>query len=253
MNESIGQPSGQSGNKSPWTWKDVLLIAVVSGVVMVIGLIAIGLALVLIYGRRTSTGALATPFVSLAAGALEAVALTGSVYFLGLRRRHLDWSALGLRPVTHSWLFVALILGLFAIPLSSVVAVGVQELLGQPLQNPQEAFLLPQGLNLPTALAMIFFVGLAGPFAEEILFRGVLYNWLRGRWGFIPSALVSALLFGAVHVEPSVAAATFVLGLVIAAVYEASHSLWTAITIHAVNNTLVVLVLYLTVAMGIKP
>ncbi|MGE5138334.1 MAG: lysostaphin resistance A-like protein, partial [Rudaea sp.] len=119
-------------------------------------------------------------------------------------------------------------------------------------QNPQEAFLLPQGLNLPEALVMIVLVGFAGPFAEEILFRGVLYNWLRGRWGFIASAFASSVVFGVMHVEPSIAAATFVLGFIIAGIYEWSGSLWTAVLVHATNNTAVILILYVALLAGVK-
>ncbi len=252
MEESGQLAPAIPAERSPWAWKDVLIIVLAAGTILFAGLIAIAVALV-ISGARNAGAAVNTPALSLSAGALEAVALIGSVYLLGLRRRHLGWEALGLRGVSPGWLFAALIAGMFAIPLSSVIAVGVQQLLGQPIQNPQEAFLLPNGLDPVSAVLMIFFVGIAGPFAEEILFRGVLYNWLRKHWGFIPSALVSSLLFGVMHIEPSIATATFVLGLVIATFYEKSRSLWTAFAIHAVNNTVVVLLLYITLAMGGKP
>ncbi len=252
MDETGMIPPALPAERSPWTWRDVLIIVLAAGTMLISGFIAIAVALV-ISGGRNANREVSTPALSLSAGALEAIALIGSVYLLGLKRRHLGWDALGLRPVSMQWILFAIVAGLFAIPLSSVIAVSVQQLLGQPIQNPQEAFLLPNGLDPISALLMLFFVGIAGPFAEEILFRGVLYNWLRGHWGFIPSALVSSLIFGAAHVEPSIAIATFVLGLVIVFFYEKSHSLWTAFTIHAVNNTTVVLLLYITLAMGGKP
>ncbi len=240
-----------SQNGSPWRWTDVLLIGVTAGILLIGGFIAIGIWLFIAGGRLTA-GSSPTPLLSLAAGGLEAVALIGSVYVVGLKRRHLDWSALGLRGTALVWLLAAVVVGLLVIPLSSLIATAVQTLLGLPMQNPQEAFLLPQGLTLPEALVMIVLVGAAGPFAEEILFRGVLYNWLRGRWGFIPSALVSSLVFGVMHVEPSIAAATFVLGFIIAGIYEWSGSLWTAVIVHATNNTAVILLLYVALAAGIK-
>jgi membrane protease YdiL (CAAX protease family) len=102
-----------------------------------------------------------------------------------------------------------------------------------------------------------------GPFAEEVLFRGLLFVGLRRiGWSFWPAATVSSVLFGVAHVRPvfqllwggsdsALALGQFELywdamfvrvavntggGLLFAWVVEAFWSLWPAIGLHAAIN-----------------
>jgi membrane protease YdiL (CAAX protease family) len=88
------------------------------------------------------------------------------------------------------------------------------------------------------------------PFAEELFFRGVLYRWLRDRWGLWVGLIASSLVFGALHGDIAVAGATAVMGLVLGWFYERSRSLWPSILIHAINNTVKLVLLYALVATG---
>jgi membrane protease YdiL (CAAX protease family) len=129
---------------------------------------------------------------------------------------------------------------------------AIQLIMGMPIENPQLPFLAPQGFSWFGAISMFILAGLVAPFAEELYFRGVFYQWLRQRWGVWPGILVSSLVFGIVHGELSVAGAAFVLGLILAWIYEQSGSLWIAILVHAINNSFKVLALYLFLALGIN-
>ncbi|MBK7702274.1 MAG: CPBP family intramembrane metalloprotease [bacterium] len=53
-------------------------------------------------------------------------------------------------------------------------------------------------------------------------------------WG--PAAVVSSLAFGLVHGEPWYLFGLVTLGLLLAAVYELTGSLWAAVIVHAVHN-----------------
>ncbi|HSO27479.1 MAG TPA: CPBP family intramembrane glutamic endopeptidase, partial [Anaerolineales bacterium] len=176
--------------------------------------------------------------------------LIGSLFLLGLRRRRWGWERLGLRSFAPVWFLVAFGVGMVVTPLSGIIALVIRRLLALPLESPQLSFLLPQDINLPGGLAMIALAGLVVPLAEELFFRGLLYTWLRGRWGFAPAAAVSALIFGVVHLEPSVAGTAFILGLILAWLYERSGSLWTAVLVHAMNNSIQILLLYALIALG---
>jgi membrane protease YdiL (CAAX protease family) len=83
------------------------------------------------------------------------------------------------------------------------------------------------------------------PVAEELLFRGVLYRWIR-QFGFPKLALwVTSLLFSAVHfnVATFVPLAVFSLGLTL--LYQRQGNLLAPITAHACFNALNFSLLYM--------
>ena len=75
---------------------------------------------------------------------------------------------------------------------------------------------------------------------EELLFRGLLYGYLRGRAGIILSVIVSALVFAVLHV---VIPPLFVMGAILAILAERNRSLWPSIALHATNNGLIVIII----------
>lgn len=235
------------GGQPLWSWRDVLRIAGSGLALLLIGSLAIG------WGMRVgqAAGWPRGPTILLGTMAivlLEAVALLGSVYLLGLRRRGLSWRVLGLVLPSPEWLAGAIGIGLGGLFLTSAVAGLVQRLMGRT-GDPQAEALAPLGFSWAAALGMLLLVGLAVPFAEEVFFRGVLFRWLRDRWGVRAALLVSTLIFGLVHGDPPTIAAGWALGIVLALSYEYSHSLWTPILIHALNNSAKVILLYLLLAL----
>ncbi|MDD9902090.1 MAG: type II CAAX endopeptidase family protein [Rhodospirillaceae bacterium] len=87
---------------------------------------------------------------------------------------------------------------------------------------------------------------LAGPIAaltEEILFRGILYTWLRRHLNVTIAALLSAFLFTIAHPSVFVGGVaaildTSLLAILLALLFEVSRSLWPGILAHALYNTL---------------
>ncbi len=77
-----------------------------------------------------------------------------------------------------------------------------------------------------------------GPVVEEILFRGLLFGALAPRIGVIAGAIISAVLFGAVHGDPVLFPTLAALGLVAALAYAATGNLLVPIVLHALNNAL---------------
>ena len=120
------------------------------------------------------------------------------------------------------------------------------------MENPQLDFLLPDGLSAMNALFMLILVGFLAPFAEELLFRGVIYTFLRERWGIWLGVLVSSLIFGLMHGNLAVGVTGFLLGIVAALVFEYSKSLWPAVIVHVINNSLKVSLLYILVLLGFE-
>ena len=83
--------------------------------------------------------------------------------------------------------------------------------------------------------ALFFFVGgIVAPVAEEVVFRGLIFGYLR-RWGLAAAVLISTALFAALHL-PAIPVTQVVGGLVFAIAYHRSGSLMTPITIHVLGN-----------------
>ena len=76
-----------------------------------------------------------------------------------------------------------------------------------------------------------------------VIFRGVLLESTRVRYGVVAAWLLSSAIFGIVHVHPTVVVNAFVMGLVLAFIYLRTDSLWSAIILHALNNGIAYLAL----------
>lgn len=81
------------------------------------------------------------------------------------------------------------------------------------------------------------------PLFEEFLFRGVILESIRARYGVIAAWLLSSALFALVHVHPTVAVNAFFMGLILGFIYLAAESIWASIVLHAVNNGIAYLLL----------
>lgn len=80
-----------------------------------------------------------------------------------------------------------------------------------------------------------------GPIAEEVLFRGLLYNALRRRMAPLIAVVLQALVFALLHYhmpETNVIylLVIFVSGVVLAGVYEWRKTIWSPIALHALMN-----------------
>jgi len=80
-----------------------------------------------------------------------------------------------------------------------------------------------------------------GPFAEELFFRGLLYNALRQRVAPLIAVIIQAMVFALVHYgfpETRITSMliVFTSGVILASVYEWRKTLWSPIAIHALKN-----------------
>jgi membrane protease YdiL (CAAX protease family) len=82
------------------------------------------------------------------------------------------------------------------------------------------------------------------PLAEEVLFRGILYPWIK-QLGFPRLALWgNALLFAAVHMNVLTFVPLLVLALALTLLYERTNNLLAPITAHALFNAMNFMILY---------
>lgn len=81
-------------------------------------------------------------------------------------------------------------------------------------------------------------VGIFGPIAEELAFRGALYGGLRKKFGTAVATVISAAIFAVAHQNSYLILMTAVLGLMLALIYESTNNLLYPTLLHMVNNTL---------------
>ncbi len=96
-------------------------------------------------------------------------------------------------------------------------------------------------------LAFMFFFGmLAAPIIEELLFRGFLQSAVRITCSRLQTILISAFIFALIHWNAHVFLQIFVLGFMLAYLFEKTGSLVAPITVHICHNsvTLVFLISY---------
>ncbi len=98
----------------------------------------------------------------------------------------------------------------------------------------------PQGYDDAATVIMYMTTALAPAFAEEFLFRGVIYGNLRP-FGKTQAILISSLLFALMHQNIGQFFYTFVGGIAMALMYELTGTLWCSILFHLFNNELAVL------------
>jgi membrane protease YdiL (CAAX protease family) len=199
-------------------------------------LLAVGLLLVgglLIFPITGSDGLDAT----LAGQAMLEIALVATaVIFASRGGASKPFAALGLRRPKPGWLKTAA-LG-YAIYFGSVLLIVT--LVGEPEQN-DVADQLGFDENTFAAISAAVLIVLAAPVCEEIFFRGFFFAGLRKRLPFLVAGLLSAALFGAVHLGDANVVAGLqlaILGLVLAWVYERTDSLWSNIAVHMFNNAI---------------
>ena len=164
--------------------------------------------------------------------ALEAL-LIPPAWAWGPRKHGGGWASLGLRSFSLP-LGAVLVIGSFFLVLAINVAwEGVRQRLGLPGQPP----VLPLFGDDLGGLALALLLGaVVAPLAEEVFFRGFVYPGLRRQWGVVWGIVISSALFAVVHAIPGVVPAIFAMGLILAALYELTGSLWPSIALHAIIN-----------------
>jgi ABC-2 type transport system permease protein len=114
------------------------------------------------------------------------------------------------------------------------VVVAILEAIGQAPEPPP----VDRAIAMLDPFLVVLATVLVAPVAEELFFRGVVFNaWLREagrRWAY----LGSAALFAAIHVSIATVVPIFLLGLTLAWIYERTRTLLAPIVVHATFNAL---------------
>ncbi len=140
---------------------------------------------------------------------------TGRMFHLSLR---------GFNPMLILWGFVLVLM-------TGVVIEPLLELF------PDVFLKMIDSMGMHGSWSILMLVILA-PVMEEVLFRGILLESVRSKYGAGRAIVVSALMFGVIHFIPQQVVNAFVIGLILGYIYIRTESLWPVIVIHALNNAM---------------
>lgn len=103
-----------------------------------------------------------------------------------------------------------------------------------------------ESTGIVSRVMLFVLVSIMAPIFEELFFRGVLLNSLRARWGTAAGIIVSSMLFAFLHPFPLSFMPIFMLGSVFAILTYERASLVPNMIAHSLNNTLIFVVLMLS-------
>lgn len=93
----------------------------------------------------------------------------------------------------------------------------------------------------------LFLVGVLAALGEELIFRGIIQRTLSLHWDNVHISIwVTALIFGLFHMQLERFMPLAFLGLLLGYVYYYTASIWAAVILHFINNSLQVTLLYAT-------
>jgi membrane protease YdiL (CAAX protease family) len=120
-----------------------------------------------------------------------------------------------------------------------------QAIFKESTRSSNPAFDIISGVTDSLGLFMIFsLVGIFGPIFEEILFRGYLYTAVRKYMPAYGAAPLVGFVFALIHFDPGVLFPLFLLGTLLAVIYERSGSLIPAIITHGIWNSMTFIMFY---------
>ncbi len=198
----------------------------------------------IVIGFLASLGAYSFTKSKFVTGIIFGFALYGSLilgYHWSAQER--DWIGLRarFRPVGRT----PLILGALTAPalITVTATVGwVLKLVGINLNHTPEPSILPHHwFQLPFALLLIVILA---PICEELIFRGLLLDWLKQKMNVWIAALILSVIFSLLHLNPFSLGAVgwlaffhrFLIGLSASALAIKYRSLWPSFTLHATVN-----------------
>ncbi len=206
--------------------------------------LGVGLAIIIVMGAIIAMAALhyssaAMTFLprnsryveSVGATALELVYVIPVILILAWRRA--NWLALGFRKFTGS----ALGLGCGLVVLTYMLTIVYSTVLVMLKIKTQGQSLLEIMAAAGSPVGIVVAAVLAAPIAEEIFFRGFLFQGLRQKYGWNKAAILSSLVFASLHLQLAALFPTFLLGYVFSFIYHKSNSIWPGIILHFLINS----------------
>ena len=214
----------------PWKVRDALAGL---AVVLVATILAANFLAAIRDGAAIREGSALIPVVFL----LLLLLTVWAAWFFGIRKYGAAWTSMGLIGAQGKWAYplaVAALLGslfLTGVYASLVIAADLESLIPPPL--PSDA--LGSGL---VRLSNVAVIGLIGPLAEEIFFRGFMLAAMVNTLGVLRGVIAGSALFAISHGDIGVVVPAFMSGLLLSLLYLKTRSLGPPFMAHMLQNLL---------------
>ncbi len=226
------------GRAGRWDWSDMAaFIPAAAAAALLTGSLLVGVTQAVDGGLQQTARTAVESFAGQAASYLAAVAALAVLVMLrrGLRLRDLGWrlprslGRLGWLP----WLAIGIVGALIALAVAEWLGSLATQLLPNSPNTQCTAVRDEYGGYVAVAIPLVCLIA---PLAEETIFRGFIYGWLRRRLHVIPAVVISAAVFSAAHVVLVLALPLFGVGVILALLYEYSDSLLPGAIVHGLFN-----------------
>ena len=134
------------------------------------------------------------------------------------------------KKVKPSTLLYALIFTWLSMPLTTLINAISMLFVDNTIMALSDQIL---GVAFPV---MLFFMAVVPAFCEETLFRGIVYGGYRKHGDKFAAVLLSGFLFGIMHMNLNQALYAFVIGVLLALLFEATDSIFPTMLFHFVYN-----------------
>jgi membrane protease YdiL (CAAX protease family) len=238
--------AGRMLSVKPWRAETVMQLLAGVFACLCLGVIAAGLL------HHAGVAAFKSPdsFANVLVATLSFQGATLVMGWIFLKWHGVKWrDVLGLQNPACAW-FVLLAAGVMVVMLP--VVLGLEQLsvmalehLGWHPEDQHAVDLLANTHSWGLRAYLVFFAVVLAPAAEEFIFRGVLYpfvkqlGWPRLAW------LGVSLLFAAIHVNLPTLLPLFVLALALTWLYEKTDCLLAPIVAHSLFNTANIIILFI--------
>lgn len=197
---------------------------------VIVGIVAV------IASATTASGDF-SPGVNIALTLFQNVAFLAAAFFfarmIGSRPSAADFGLVKPDLSNAIGLLIAVWVAFYAISTAWALALHLDE-------NQELSDRLGAGDSLANTLVVVVLITIVAPLGEELFFRGFFFRALRNWRGVVPAAILTGLVFGAMHFGSApvgfiVPLAVFGVGLCL--LYHWTRSLYPSIALHALNNS----------------
>lgn len=230
----------RTGAAIRWTIVDLALVVGLTAILVL--LVSFGLQLMTRLGLVDARALLQNNRVLSAVTSIAVVdlLLVLAIVLIIVVRKRGSWREIGFRAPPILPMLLTPIIFVGQMTLIMVINIGILLATGS-FENPQQdLFLDPSGFAWSNYLLAMFAGAIIAPLVEELVFRGLLYQWLGSRTNLVIGAIGSTAVWTALHISPIVFPSIFAVGIVLTLAFQWSKSLWVPITLHFFQNAFVI-------------
>lgn len=232
-------------SQKPWRAESVILLIAGMFVCLGVGVVTAGLL------RQFGVPAFKSPdsFANILLATLSFQGVTWLLIFNFLKQHKVNWrDAFGLRNANlDKSILLAVITLIVMLPIILQLEQYSAQLLqkiGWPLEDERAVTLIVNAKSVWLHIYLAFFAIVLAPVAEEFMFRGVLFPFIK-QLGFPKLAWFGvSFLFALIHANAPTLVPLFVFALVLTWLYQKTDCLFAPIAAHSLFNTANLVILY---------